>query len=80
MSGKRLDARSKLGRATFQLVDASQKLPVDVRTVVIRVRNFIEAHHEDKMMRFTLRGDLDLLAKNARLNTIVRMLLKSMPS
>ncbi len=64
----------------FQMVDASQKLPVDVRTIVVRVRNFIEAHHDDKMMRFTLRSDLDQLAKNARLNAHVRMLLKSMPS
>ncbi len=80
MSAKRLDARSKLGRAMFQLVDASQKLPVDVRTIVVRVRNVIEANHEDKMMRFTLRSDLDQLAKNSRLNSHVRLLLKSMPS
>ncbi len=80
MSAKRLDARSKLGRAMFQMVDASQKLPVDVRTIVVRVRNFIESNHEDKMMRFTLRGDLDQLAKNSRLTQHVRMLLKCMPS
>lgn len=80
MSGKRLDARSKLGRAMFQMVDASQKLPVDVRTIVVRVRNFIESSPEDKMMRFTLRGDLDQLAKNSRLTQHVRLLLKCMPS
>ena len=66
MSGKpRLDSRSKLGRALFQLVDASLKLPNDVRTIVIRVRNVIEADPEDKMMRFSLRGDLDVLGRNA---------------
>ena len=80
MSGKRLDARSKLGRAMFQMVDASQKLPTDMRTIVVRVRNFIESNHEDKMMRFTLRGDLDQLAKNSRLTQHVRLLLKCMPS
>lgn len=80
MSAKRLDARSKLGRAMFQLVDASQKLPVDVRTIVVRVRNCIEANHEDAMLRFTLRADLDQLAKNARLNAHVRLLMKAMPS
>jgi len=80
VSGKRLDARSKLGRAVFQMVDASQKLPVDVRTIVVRVRNFIEASPEDTMMRFTLRGDLDQLAKNSRLTQHVRLLLKCMPS
>lgn len=81
MSGKpRLDSRSKLGRALFQLVDASLKLPNDVRTIVIRVRNVIEADPEDKMMRFSLRGDLDVLGRNARLNALVRALWKALPS
>ena len=64
----------------FQMVDASQKLPTDVRTIVVRVRNFIESNHEDKMMRFTLRGERDQLAKNSRLTQHVRLRLKCMPS
>ena len=80
MSGPRLDARSKLGRAVFQLVDASMKMPVDVRTMVVRIRNVVEMDPEDKMMRFKLRGDMDALSKNQRLNPLIRMLFKAMPT
>lgn len=81
MSGRpRLDAQSKLGRAVFQLVDASLKMPNDVRTIVIRIRNVIEANPDDPMMRFSLRPDLDALGRNARLNPLVRSLWKALPS
>jgi hypothetical protein len=78
--GPRLDARSKLGRSLFQLVDASLKMPNDVRTIVIRVRNVIEANPDDKMLRFSLRPDLDALGRNPRLNPLVRSLWKALPS
>jgi len=81
MSGRpRLDAQSKLGRAVFQLVDASLKMPNDIRTIVIRVRNAVEANPEDTMLRFSLRPDLDALKRNSRLNPLVRTLWKVLPS
>lgn len=77
---KGVDAGSKLGRAMFSLVDCSRKMPVDVRTRVIRVRNLIEANPEDPMTRFKIKSDLDALMRESRLNPIVRALWKAMPS
>lgn len=77
---KGVDASSKLGRAMFSLVDSSMKMSVEVRTRVVRVRNLIEANPNDPMTRFKIKGDLDTLMKEARLNPIVRALWKAMPS
>ncbi len=75
-----VDARSKLGRAMFSLVDASRKLSVDTRTRVVRVRNAIEANPDDALTRFSVRSDLDVLGRDPKLNSIVRMLWKAMAS
>lgn len=77
---KGVDPSSKLGRAMFALVDASTKMPVEIRARAIRVRNMIEAAPTDPMTRFKIKGDLDTLQRESRLNPIVRALFKAMPS
>ncbi len=75
-----VDARSKLGRALFALVDASRKMPAETQGRVIRVRNAIEASPEDGLVRFAVKPDLDTLMRDPKLNAMVRALWKALPS
>ena len=73
MSGRTgLDASSKLGRAVFSLVDASQKMSVDIRTRVVRVRNLVEPGQDDPMSVFKIGPDLNVLMRESRLNPHIR--------
>ncbi|MBK7368900.1 MAG: hypothetical protein KAY61_02130 [Candidatus Eisenbacteria bacterium] len=74
----KFDPSSKLGRAVFQMVDASQKMNAEIRTRVARVRNAIEAAPGDPMTRFKVDGDLATLMRESRLNPIVRAIRKAM--
>ena len=76
---EKFDPSSKLGRALFRLVDITQKMPVDVRTVVVRVRNAIESSPGDPMVRFKVDGDLSWLMRDSKLNAIVRAIRKALP-
>ncbi|MFN8587664.1 MAG: hypothetical protein U0704_07650 [Candidatus Eisenbacteria bacterium] len=75
----KFDPSSKLGRALFRLVDVSQKMSVEVRTVVVRVRNAVESSPGDPMVRFKVDGDLSWLMRDSKLNAIVRAIRKALP-
>ncbi len=80
MTGKKgLDANSKLGRAVFQLLDATLKMSVETRTRAIRIRNLVEENPDDPMTRFKINPDLDALMRDPKLNAHVRALRKAMP-
>ena len=76
---QRFDARSKLGRAAFQMLDLAIKCKPDVRAVVIRVHNAIASNPENKGLRFSLRQDLDFLRKEPRLTSTLIQLWKALP-
>lgn len=75
----KFDPSSKLGRALFRLVDVSQKMSVEVRTVVVRVRNSVESSPGDPMVRFKVDGDLAWLMRDSKLNAVVRAIRKALP-
>ena len=77
---KGFDARSKLGRYVFQMLDVSVKLKPDIRVVVVRVHNLIAEDPEDSTLRFKLKRDIDVLMREPRLSPIVCMLWKELPS
>jgi len=77
---KHFDARTKLGRYVFQMLDVSVKLKPDMRERVVRVHNLIAADPDDASLKFKLKSDLDTLAREPRLSAIVRMLWKELPS
>jgi hypothetical protein len=76
---KGLDPSSKLGRAIFQLLDATMKMPAEVRARAIRIRNLVDAEPEDQMTRFKINPELQILMRDPRLNASVRAILKAMP-
>ena len=76
---KGLDASSKLGRAVFQLVDATVKMHPEVRARAIRIKNVIDADPEDPMARFKVNPELDILMRDPKLNASVRAVQKAMP-
>lgn len=76
---KGLDPSSKLGRAIFQLLDATMKMPAEVRARAIRIRNLVDAEPDDQMTRFKINPDLQHLMRDPRLNAPVRAILKAMP-
>ena len=79
MSHKGLDASSKLGRAIFQLVDATTKMHPEVRARAIRIKNMVDAAPDDQMTRFKINPELQILMRDPRLNAQVRAVLKAMP-
>lgn len=74
-----LDASSKLGRAVFQLVDATAKMHPEVRARAIRVKSMIEVDPEDPMTRFKVNPELDILMRDPKLNAQVRAVQRAMP-
>jgi hypothetical protein len=76
---KGLDASSKLGRAIFQLVDATAKLNPEIRARAARIRNIIEADPDDPMARFKINPELSILFREPKLNAQVRAVQKAMP-
>lgn len=79
MSHKGLDASSKLGRAIFQLVDATIKMHPEVRARAIRIKNMVDAAPDDQMTRFKINPELQILMRDPKLNAQVRAVLKAMP-
>lgn len=79
MIRKGLDPRGKLGRAVFQLVDATLKMHPEVRARAMRVKNFIEAEPDDPMTRFKVNPELDVLMRDPKLNAKVRAVQKALP-
>jgi hypothetical protein len=76
---KGLDASSKLGRAVFQLVDATVKMPAEVRARAIRIKNIIDVDPDDPMTRFKVNPELDILMRDPKLNAQVRAVQRAMP-
>lgn len=76
---KGLDPQSKLGRAVFQLVDATLKLHPEVRARALRIKNLIDAEPDDPMTRFKVNPELDVLMRDAKLNAKVRAVQKALP-
>ena len=79
MSNKKLDTSSKLGRTLFQMKDASVRMKPDIRAIVIRLFNSIEADPENRELRFNLRNDLDRLKREPQLAALAAQLLKALP-
>jgi len=77
---KKLDTSSKLGRLVFQMKDVSVRMKPEVRAIVVRVFNVLDANQEDPGLRFKLRDDLDKLGREPQLSSLVRMLYKELPS
>jgi hypothetical protein len=77
---KRLDTSSKLGRIVFQMKDISVRMKPDVRAVVIRVFNVLDADQEDPGLRFRLRDDLTKLGREPQLASLARLLFKALPN
>ena len=77
---KHLDCTSKMGRLIFQMKDMSVRMKPDIRAMVVRVFNTLDADQEDKGLRFRLRDDLTKLGREPQLSSLVRMLYKELPS
>ena len=77
---KKLDTSTKVGRIVYQMKDISVRMKPEVRTIVIRVFNVLEADQEDPGLRFKLRDDLDKLGREPQLASLARMLYKELPS
>ena len=80
MSKKKLDTSSKIGRIVFQMKDISVRMKPEVRAIVIRVFNTLDDDHENPMLRFRLRDDLDKLGREPKLASLARLLYKALPS
>lgn len=74
-----LDASSKLGRAIFQLVDATAKMHPEVRARAIRIKNVVDASPDDPMTRFKVNPELEILMRDPKLNAQVRAVQRAMP-
>jgi len=79
MKPKKLDNSSKVGRIVFQMKDISVRMKPEVRAIVIRVFNMIEADQESTALRFRLRDDLDKLGREPQLAGLARRLYKELP-
>jgi hypothetical protein len=77
---KKLDTSTKLGRIIFQMKDVSVRMKPEVRAIVIRVFNLLDASQEEPGLRFKLRDDLDKLGREPQLSSLARMLYKELPS
>jgi 2C-methyl-D-erythritol 2,4-cyclodiphosphate synthase len=77
---KKLDTSNKLGRIVFQMKDVSVRMKPEVRAIVIRIYNVLEADQQDPGLRFKLRDDLTRLGREPQLASLARMLFKELPS
>lgn len=76
---KKLDTSSKMGRIIFQMKDVSVRMKPDIRAIVIRIYNTVEANQEDTSLRFKLRDDLDKIGREPQLAGLARQLFKELP-
>ena len=79
MKSKKLDTSTKLGRIIFQMKDVSVRMKPDIRAIVIRIYNLVEANQEDTSLRFKLRDDLDKIGREPQLAGLARQLYKELP-
>ena len=79
MREKKLEASSKMGRIVFQMKDLSVRMKPEIRAIVIRVFNTIEADQENPALRFRLRDDLDKLGREPQLAGLAKRLFKELP-
>ncbi|HEY6194747.1 MAG TPA: hypothetical protein VI504_06850 [Candidatus Eisenbacteria bacterium] len=80
MSKKHLDTSSKMGRIVFQMKDISVRMKPEVRAIVVRVYNTLDADQTDTALRFRLREDLDRLGREPQLASLAKMLFKELPN
>lgn len=76
---KKLDTSSKMGRIIYSMKDVSVRMKPEVRAMVIRIFNTVEADQQDTSLRFKLRDDLDKLGREPQLSGLVRQLFKELP-
>lgn len=76
---KKLDTSTKMGRIIFQMKDVSVRMKPDIRAIVIRIFNTVEANPEDTALRFRLRDDLDRIGREPQLAGLSRQLFKELP-
>jgi hypothetical protein len=74
-----LDASSKLGRAIFQLVDATAKMHPEIRARAMRIKNAVDVAPDDPMTRFRVNPELEILMRDPKLNAQVRAVQRAMP-
>ena len=76
---KKLDTSTKMGRIVFQMKDVSVRMKPEIRAIVIRIFNTVEANPEDTALRFRLRDDLDRIGREPQLAGLSRQLFKELP-
>ena len=76
---KKLDTSTKLGQIVFQMKDISARMKPDIRAIVVRVYNTLDANQEDTALRFRLREDLEKLGREPQLAGLARRLFKELP-
>jgi hypothetical protein len=76
---KHLDTTTKMGKIIYQMKDISVRMKPDIRVIVIRIFNTVEANQEDTSLRFKLRDDLDRLGREPQLAGLARQLFKELP-
>ncbi len=76
---RKLDTSNKLGQIVFQMKDISARMKPDVRAIVVRVYNTLDANQEDTGLRFRLREDLEKLGREPQLAGLARRLFKELP-
>ena len=77
---KKLDTSTAIGRIVLQMKDISVRMKPDVRAIVIRIYNTLDASQEDPQLRFRLRDDLDKLGREPQLAGLARRLFKELPN
>jgi len=76
---KHLDTTSKMGKLIYQMKDVSVRMKPEIRAIVIRIFNTVEADQTDTSLRFKLRDDLDKLGREPQLAGLARQLFKELP-
>jgi len=76
---KKLDTSSKMGKIIYQMKDVSVRMKPEIRAIVIRIFNTVEANQEDTALRFKLRDDLDRIGREPQLAGLARQLFKELP-
>jgi hypothetical protein len=77
---KKLDTSSKMGRIVFTMKDISVRMKPEIRAIVVRLFNMIEATPDDPNLRFSLRDDLDKLGREPQLAGLAKQLYKELPN
>ena len=76
---KKLDTSSKMGKIIYQMKDISVRMKPEIRAIVVRIFNTVEADQTDTALRFKLRDDLDKLGREPQLAGLARQLFKELP-